>query len=122
LTKIEEKTGDSARIAKEIRAWNKYKSKHISYKQNWDNFNKAYDKVKQKFGEDSIQARRFYFENVSKAISPNYYSEIENLFGMRPDDPVLTDLLARRSAIINACKIKRGYAQPNLDLLTPEAW
>lgn len=67
------KTGDELKIAEEISAFNEWKNKKINYVQNEARFNEAIKKIREKFGDDSIEEQRFRKLNTSIIVDPNYY-------------------------------------------------
>lgn len=121
IISITKKTGPAAKIAEELNNWNAEKSGMINYKNDKEKFDIAYQKVKDRYGEDSDEAKLFYREHVYVTLSEDYYETIRNAF-ISTKNEESTQLLARKRAILNSVKAQRGYYMPNLDLLSDEAW
>ena len=67
------KEGDDLETAKEISEFNEWKSKLINYKQNEERFNAAIDKIREKYGKNSLEEARFRKLNTTIVVNPNYY-------------------------------------------------
>lgn len=122
IVSIIPKTGDDLKTALEIMAWNKRRSENISYKSNFDKYNQAHQKLVDKYGANSREVKMFEYQNLTKRISPEYYELIESILGKQQLSPKLEELYAKKNAILAAVRPKQGFVQPNLDLLSDEAW
>lgn len=67
------KTGEELKIAQEISAFNEWKNKKINYIQNESRFEAAIQKIRDKYGNNSIEESRFRKLNTSIIVDPNYY-------------------------------------------------
>lgn len=68
-----DKPGDPLYTAQEIQKFNEWKSQHVSYKQNEARFNEAIQKIRDKYGKNSIQEARFRKTNTTMVVNQDYY-------------------------------------------------
>lgn len=90
------KTGDDLKIAEEISDFNDWKSKIINYNQNEDRFEAAIQKIRDKYGRNSIEEARFRKLNTTIVVNPNYY------------DFVLSRVALAQSAELDALRKRRN--------------
>ena len=124
ISRIEEKTGDAARMAREISAFNRALSGRIKYRPDHDKYNEAKEAIKKKFGEDSNEYKAFVYNFSTRAVIPEYYAELERILGPRSAQliPELDDINNKIRAIINATIIKKGKYVQNLSLMNDAAY
>ena len=108
---LKEKQGEDAEIAKQIANWNRYIAEHVKYKQNDEKFNAALSK----FEKDSPEYKQFLADNRIQVINPEFWNYV--LRNAPKQKQEYKELAERHRAIVEHIKRRRGFAQPNLDLL-----
>lgn len=114
---LEEKVGESAEIAEQIRKWNKFISDKVKYKQNDEKFNQALRQMKEKYGTDSVEVKRFIRSNLLTKINPEFWEELSKVRIPVEQTEEFEDLKARRRFIIEHIKERDGYYQQDLTKL-----
>lgn len=90
------KEGDDLIIANEISEFNEWKSKSIDYKQNEERFNAAIDKIREKYGKNSLEEARFRKLNTTVVVNPKYYDFVLSNVNLQQSDK-LDELRKRRN-------------------------
>ena len=108
---LKEKQGEDAEIAKQITNWNRYIAEHVKYKPNDEKFNAALSK----FEKDSPEYKQFLADNSIQVINPEFWNYV--LRNAPKQKQEYKELAERHRAIVEHIKRRRGFAQPNLDLL-----
>ena len=90
------KTGDELEIAEQISAFNEWKSKLVSFKQNEDKFNACIEKIRAVHGTNSIEEARFRKLNTSIVVNPEYYDWVLSKIHLS-NNPVLNQLRKKRA-------------------------
>ena len=109
---LEEKVGEAARIAEEIRKWNDFIQSHVSYKENKAKFDKALSK----FPQGSPERAQFLKDNVITRINPDFWKEIFRGHEVEQTQEY-KDLQSRYRFIVEHIKHQPGYSAQDLDLL-----
>lgn len=120
LLSVKEKTGVALQMAKEIIAWNKYKANYLKYTTNNKAYQEALQALIQKYGANSRQVKLFEWRNSNTHLTPEYYEQLSKAIGGGSSSQKRAELLAKRKAILDACRVKKGYYEPNLDLLSED--
>lgn len=111
---IEEKQGQDLEIAKQIRAWNKHIQGKVNYTENVDKYNHDLEYLKQKYGENSPQVKRFIYNNRMLQINPAFWDYILSKINKAEQTEEYKELKSRYMDIINHVKIHTGYTQQDL--------
>ena len=91
-----DRPGDPLYTAQEIQKFNEWKSQYVSYKQNEDRFNEAIDKIRAKYGNNSIEEARFRKTNTTMVVNQDYYDWV--MFHVQLANlPKLDELRRRRN-------------------------
>lgn len=114
---VEEKTGDSLKMADEISAWNSFISNKVKYKPNWDAFNRAKQELIDKYGENSAEVLQFQKNNTTIRITQQFYDLLHEVVGTAATNPEMERLKRRHSEIINALKERQCAGSHNLNKL-----
>ena len=108
---LKEKQGEDAEIARQITNWNRYIADHVKYKQNDEKFNAALSK----FEKDTPEYKQFLADNRIQVINPAFWKYV--LRNAPEQTKEYKELAERHRAIVDHIKRRRGFQQPNLDLL-----
>ena len=108
---LREKHGEEAEISKQIRRWNKYIADHVKYKQNDAKFNAALSK----FEKGSPEYKQFLADNRIQVINPEFWKYV--LHNSPEQTEEYKELAERHRVIVEHTKRRRGFTQPNLDVL-----
>lgn len=124
ISKIEEKVGDAARMAREISEFNKVISGNIKFTPNYDKYNSAKKAIEQKFGKNSNEYKAFVYNFSTRAVKQKYYERLEQIFGPKSSliFPALDRINNKIKAIINATISKRGKYVQDLSKMSDAAY
>lgn len=111
---IEEKQGEDYEISKQIRRWNKYIQDKVQYKNNYSKFNEDLKFMKEKYGEDSPQAKMFVYMNKQQKINPLFWKYLDSKIDRAEQTAEYEDLRQRYRDIINHVKDYNGFVVPDL--------
>ena len=103
ILRVEEKTGDSLKMANEITAWNKYITDKVKYKPNWTAFNEAKQSLIDS-GASQQEIDAFERNNTTLRITSEFYNLLTDSIGKSATNNELEELKHRHSEIMNALK------------------
>lgn len=119
---IRQKTGVALQMAREIAAWNAFKLGKIKYRSNNKAYKDALAALEAKYGAGSRQVSLFKFRNTENKLSDAYFKKLSEIITPGDSSARRVELLAIRKSILDACKGRKGYYEPNLDLLSEQAF
>lgn len=88
------KSGLELQIAQEITRFNEWKNNQIKYNQNVQRFDAAIQKIREKYGDNSVEESRFRKLNTSVVVNPLYYDYVLSKVSMTQNDEL--DKLRKR--------------------------
>lgn len=116
VLRLEEKVGEEAIIAKQIRDWNKHIQGKVNYKSNEAKYNADLQLMINKYGANSQEVSSFIKDNTKWKISSDFFDELSTTLPKVPQTAEYEDLKERHKQIMNRLVTGNTYYSYDMTL------